>query len=249
MRRINIRFSLNKMVIEFKHPFTMIVSGPSGSGKTTFTINLINNLNRMVDISIKKILWCYSEENALRTQKMIKDQQRNKISYHKGLPDSFDNENDVPMLIILDDLMMEASSAKICEVFTTGSHHRNQSVLLLTQNVFYHGKHCRDISLNTKYMVVFKNPRDQTQFRYLARQICPENTREMLKIYKEVTDIPHNYLLLDLTQNIHDSLRYRTNVFNEHFATVYCNEKNMKPENESIESLPIYAVRVEQCRK
>lgn len=231
------------MVVVFKHPFTMIVSGPSGSGKTTFTINLINNLRRMVDVPIHKILWCYSEENALRTQEMIDEQQRKKIVYHKGLPDSFENENNAPMLIILDDLMMEASSAKICEVFTTGSHHRNQSLLLLTQNVFYKGKHCRDISLNTKYMVVFKNPRDQTQFRYLSRQICPENSKELLKIYKEVTDIPHNYLLLDLTQSTHDALRYRTNIFDNHFTTVFCDEKKTNFENESIGSMPTFVLK------
>lgn len=229
-----------------QHPFTMIIAGPSGSGKTTFTLNLLNNLDRMVTAHIKKIMWCYSEENALETQNSIVDHQRQKIIYHKGIPESFENDSNEPMLLILDDLMIEANNSKICEVFTRGSHHRNQSVVLIVQNVFHKGTHCRDISLNTKYMVIFKNPRDQTQFRYLARQICPENTRELLRIYKEVTDIPHNYLLLDLTQTVHDSLRYRTNIFNENYTTVYCSEKNNQFENETLDTMPAYVIRVEK---
>lgn len=98
-------------------------------------------------------------------------------------------------------------------------------------------------------MVIFKNPRDQTQFRYLARQIYPENTKELLKIYKEVTDIPHNYLLLDLTQGVHDSLRFRTNIFNENYAVVYCSEKHAEFENETIGSMPAFALRFKKCKK
>jgi len=40
---------------------------------------------------------------------------------------------------------------------TRGSQHRNISVILITQDLFHHGRYCRDISLNAKYMVVLKN--------------------------------------------------------------------------------------------
>lgn len=202
----------------------------------------------MVEPHIEKILWCYSEENALRTQNQIVAHQRQKIQYHKGLPESFDNDADTPMLVILDDLMMEAN-AKISELFTRGSHHRNQSVILISQNVFHRGAHTRDISLNTKYMVVFKNPRDQTQIRYLAKQICPDNTRELLRVFKDVTDVPHNYLLLDLTQGTDDCIRYRTNIFNEEYAVVYCCEKNPKFTNEAIDEMQALTFCIEKCKK
>lgn len=201
----------------------------------------------MVDTNISKIVWCYSEDNALRSQNLVDTHQRKKITYHKGLPESFENETDVPTLIILDDLMMEADNNKICEVFTRGSHHRNQSIVMITQNIFFKGKHCRDISLNTKYIVVFKNPRDKTQFRYLAHQIYPENSKELLKIYKEVTDTPYNYLLLDLTQGVHDSVRFRTNIFNENYAVVYCSDRTANFENEEINSLPAFVIRFKKC--
>lgn len=237
------------MVIAFQHPISMIVSGPSGSGKTTFTLDLINNLNRLVEPLIENILWCYSEDNALRTQNQINEQQRQKIKYHKGLPESFENPDDTPMLIILDDLMMEANNSMLCELYTRGSHHRNQSVVLISQNMFHRGAHCRDVSLNTKYMVVFKNPRDQTQIRYLAKQICPDNTKELLGVFKEVTDTPHNYLLFDLTQETNDWFRFRTNIFDENYTVVYCSEKNPNFGNEALAEMQAFTFCFEKCKK
>jgi hypothetical protein len=72
--------------------------------------------------------------------------------------------------MILDDLLNEAYSRKVCDLFTKGSHHHNVSVILITQ-----GRHCRDISLNAKYLVSLKNVRGKNQFLYLARQAYPEN--------------------------------------------------------------------------
>jgi len=95
---------------------------------------------------------------------------------------------------------MEAFNKNVCELFTKGSHHRNLSVTVVTQNIFNKSSHTRDISLNTKYIVAFKNPRDKLKFQCLARQIYAENP------YKEVTEQPHGYLLNDLTQGINDLL-------------------------------------------
>lgn len=202
---------------QFIHPFSMIISGPSGCGKTTFLSNVIKNLDWIVDTPITKILWCYAETNA------IPNIQNIMITFQKGIPEFIDNSKKEPMLIILDDLMQDVYNEKISELFTRGSHHRNISVVLVTQNIFHKGAHSRDISLNAKYLVVFKNPRDQLQFQYLARQIFPDNSKEMLRVYKEVTNKPHNYLLIDLTQSITDSLRIRSNIFNKQFCEVYCN--------------------------
>jgi len=73
------------------------------------------------------------------------------------VPD-FENPENVPTLIVLDDLMDAAYSKKMSELFTKGSHHRNINLVLITQNVFHQGPSSRDISLNSKYIVAFKNP-------------------------------------------------------------------------------------------
>ena len=42
-----------------------------------------------------------------------------------------------------------------------GSHHRNISVILITQNLFHQANYCRTISLNAKYIVLLKNARNK----------------------------------------------------------------------------------------
>ena len=86
------------------------------------------------------------------------------------MPD-FENPENVPTLIVLDDIMDSAYSKKVSELFIKGSHHRNISLVLITKNVFNQVPSSRDISLNSKYIVVFKNPREKTQIVHLARQI------------------------------------------------------------------------------
>jgi len=54
------------------------------------------------------------------------------------VPD-FENPENVPTLIVLDDLMDSAYSEKLSEIFTKGSHHRNISLVLITQNLFHQG--------------------------------------------------------------------------------------------------------------
>jgi len=75
---------------------------------------------------------------------------------YQGLHENFGNAQGEPSLIILDDLLNQVYGREVCDLFTKGSHHRNISVLLLTQNFFHQGTHCRDISLNAKYVVLLK---------------------------------------------------------------------------------------------
>jgi len=41
--------------------------------------------------------------------------------------------------------MDSAYSTKVCQLFTKGSHHRNISKVLITQNVFHQAQSSRDI--------------------------------------------------------------------------------------------------------
>lgn len=227
--------------MKFVHPFTALIAGPSGVGNSSFSLQLINNLDNMVDTEIHRIIWCFSEENSLRAHSAIDEKQRRKIIYSKGMPTDFNNDDDVATLIVLDDLMNETDNVLVSTLYSRGSHHNNQSVLLITQNVYHKGSYMRDISLNTKYMVLFKNVRDQCQVRYLLRQISPDGAKELLRVYKDATAIPFNYLLIDLTTDTHDGLRYRTSIFNPEYCTVYCNEKHLR--HEDVDGLPVFTLR------
>jgi len=143
------------------------------------------------------------------------------------VPD-FENPENIPTLIVLDDLMHTAYSRKVRQLFTKGPHHRNISLVLITQNLFHQGPSSRDISLNSKYIVVLRNPRDRTQIVHLARQFYPENISSFHKTYLEVCKDAHTYLFLDLTQSINGLLRFTTKIFpvetTEVFAPVRVNE-------------------------
>ena len=140
--------------------------------------------------------------------------------------------------------MTSAYTKAVCELFTKGSHHKNLSVILITQNVFHQGKFCRDISLNCKYLVLFNNPRDKSQIYPLARQIFPENSGSFVKVYKEATSKPFGYLFLDLTQTTNDILRFQTDIFNKHYKTCFCpiNLLNDCVKNETIEGAQTYTI-------
>ena len=134
----------------------------------------------------------------------------------------FKNKRGEPCLFILDDLLNDAySSGLVCYLFTKGSHHRNISVILITQNIFHQSKHC-DISLNAKHLVLLKNVRDRSQFSRLV-QVYPKNSVELYVSYLHATAKPHGYLVLALFQDIKDVLRFRTEIFPDEcpFPVIY----------------------------
>ena len=125
------------------------------------------------------------------------------MEFVKGIPVNIEDEQflnpAIRNLIVIDDLMSEASNDKrICNLFTKGSHHRYLSVICLVQNLYYQGKESRAMSLNSQYLVVFNNPRDQQQITVLARQMYPGQSEKVLNTYRMATSKAFGYLLIDL---------------------------------------------------
>jgi len=159
-------------------------------------------------------VWCYSERTAVPS-KQLERLKNKKIIYHEGVPDDNffkANTRGKPSLIVLDDLLQTAYSEGVSVLFTRGSHHRNISVILITQNLFHQARHARDISLNAKYIILLKNVRDKAQFTHLARQVLPEDSQGLFEAYLKATQRPHGYLVLYLAQDT-DRVRFRTNIF------------------------------------
>jgi len=119
--------------LKFKHPFPCIVSEPSGSGKFSFCIRFLQNLDALCTERNFDggIIWCYSVKTAVPHQQLAV--LKKKIRYNEGVPADFENAHGRPCLIILDDLLNDAYSKEVCGLFTKGSHHRNISVILITQ--------------------------------------------------------------------------------------------------------------------
>jgi len=205
--------------MKFKLHFSCIVSGPSGSGKTSFVRRFLQNRRDLCTkpIFAGGVVWCYGEKSAFPC-----DLPAN-YRVHEGVPEDFGSANSQPSLVILDDLLTDVYSKQVCELFTQGSHHRNLSVILITQNLFHQGRFCRNISLNANYIVAFKNVRDKKQFMYLASQVYPEDSVGLYNAYLDATKEVYGYLLLDLTQNTNDGLRFRAHIFpdEDHHLVVY----------------------------
>ena len=124
----------------------------------------------------------------------------------EGLPTSFDASK--RNIVVLDDLMAETDE-RVTNLFTKKSHHCNRSVIYLVQNLFPKNKESRTISLNSQYIVVFKNPRDVSQMTTLAKQMYPGRVKFVQEAFADVTSTTYGYILVDLKQDTPEDLRLR----------------------------------------
>ena len=196
------------------HPFTCLVAGPAGSGKMSFLKRFLELKNEKIYQCPEKILWCYSQWQPLYAT--MKD-----VEFRQGSPDF---EKLKSCLLVLG-YMMDLLEGEVADLFTKGSHHKNISVISVTQNVFHQSKFQRTISLNTYYMVLFKNPRDASQIQHLARQMYPKDPENLVHVYERVMTLgPYSYLFIDLKQETPDNMRLRANILEDE-ERYYCQRK------------------------
>ena len=136
------------------------------------------------------------------------------IEFIQDLPNEFDSMTN--SLIVFDDMMQEASNSEQVQSLFTRGRHLNISVIFLTQNLFHKGKHSRDISLNSYYIVLFKNVRDASQISHFGKQMYPNNTKFLNWAFKDATKAPFTYLFLDLRPDTDESIRVRANILGEY---------------------------------
>ena len=214
--------SFAQMDPRLKHPFTGVIAGPTGSGKTQFVKRLIlADGNSLIEPTIDNIIWCYGEyQDAYDHLASLVPQIRFVEGYPDDLLQSLDRSQ--RNLIVIDDLMSESgNNGKVTELFTKGNHHRNLSVILILQNLFYKGREMRTISLNAHYMILFKNPRDASQISHLARQMYPSKSKYMMEAYRDATSAPYGYLFIDLKPDTPENLRLRTHIFPGEYSIAY----------------------------
>ena len=208
--------------LQFKHPFTCLVSGPSGSGKTILIRRILKH-HKLLFHNLKspiKVLWAYGQWQPLLD---IPISDNVNVEYINYLP-KVENLNNTDVIVI-DDLMNELNKDKTLEnLFIKKSHHLNKSVFFVVQNLFY--DNVRTLSLNTHYMLLMKNPRDKSQIMNLAKQIYPGNTNYLVEAYNDATKEAYGYIKIDLTPDTPDSFRLQTRITPE--EVVHLN-KNFAP--------------------
>lgn len=74
------------------------------------------------------------------------------------------------------------------------------------------GSENRNITLNSQYIVLFKNPRDQSIATSLARQMFPTKISKFQKVYGNAMSQPYSYLFIDLKPETSDKVRLLSNI-------------------------------------
>jgi len=214
-------------MLAFQHPSTILIAGPTGCGKTRFVERVLTN--GMIQPSPSKIVWVYGEWQPIYDHLQLMYGGRIEFSkgYTESLYESFSPA--VRNLLVLDDQMMSQArdSKDLARLFTQGSHHRNLTVIYIIQNLFDQGKAMRSISLNSHYLVLFKNPRDRGQIRTLSQQMFPSGNKAsrskfLIDAFEDATGgSPYGYLVIDLKPDTPDRFRIRTRIFPDEQTAVY----------------------------
>ena len=199
----------------FRHPFNMIVGGASGSGKTQWICRFLRDYEQLIIPRINHVIYCYGVYNT-----NVIELERNGVEVHFGLPkEETIKERQKPLLLVLDDLMIEAKQGFLDLLFTRGSHHWGVSVVFITQNMF--APSLKTARNNSHYLVLLRNPSGQLQIRNLGVQLFPGRLEFFLDAYRKSTNVNYGYLLVDMHPSSPDVTRLRTSIFSDDTQIVY----------------------------
>lgn len=155
-----------------KSPCNSCVSGVSGSGKTTLVHRILQFKDAIYDTPVHEVLYCMTVDQPLfgEMRKTVPG-----IKFRRGIPSEEElnifTDGSRHCVVVLDDLMEEVvRSVEAQNLFTKIAHHKQISVLFISQNLYAQGKCSRNLSMNTHYFFVLCNPRDVNQINVLASQ-------------------------------------------------------------------------------
>ncbi|KAL3085413.1 hypothetical protein niasHT_036145 [Heterodera trifolii] len=196
--------NIDHVDLQFRHPFTMIVSGSTGSGKSEWVMRLLHNLEKMISTPIERVIYGYGELNT----NILNLQRTGKIgnvpvTVHSGVPSAEqvrDCAKKEKLLLILDDLVVGMSQQYLDALFTRGSHNWGVSVILVTQHLF--NKELRVSRTNSHYLVLMRNPAGALQIRTIATHLFPSRTAYFMEAYRDACAKNFGYLLVDMHPEI-----------------------------------------------
>ena len=124
----------------FQYPCNIFITGPSGCGKTEFVHKLIDYRKDLFNIVPERVVWCYKEWQQFYNLMQVKfNLQFELIKFVEEIP--------------VDENEIDSDEEKTKLWFKREGHHRNASVIYITQNMFQQSKSSRTISLNFRYMI------------------------------------------------------------------------------------------------
>lgn len=189
----------------------MLVIGPSGCGKTSFIQQMLQSAGQVYDTVPGEVFYFYNVWQD-------KYESLPNVTYCEGSPSMKWMETELRgkknTTVVMDDLG-RAMNPDVAEMFSVGSHHYDCNLIFVVHNLFDKNPAFRSISLNSTYMVIFKNPRDSSTISNFAKQFDPQNAKRLISIYREATSDPFSYLFIDLHQKTAEDARLRSNILFE----------------------------------
>ena len=208
--------------IRFKENFKIFVCGPSRCGKTVFIKDLLQNIPSITKQNISKVIYVYKVWQQIFEDMKLQGlvhfflrEEENIVEKIKKL--SFGQYS----LVIFDDLINSKNLEEISNLFIVDGRHSNYSMIFTSQRMFVNNEYFRQISNNCDYIVVFKNPRNYSEIRTLAQQLTPMSL-DLLEIYTKATKDPFTYLLINLTQECNEDVKFLSHLFDyDHYVKTY----------------------------
>ena len=195
---------------------THLMVGPSASGKTFRTARILRLKHLILENGehIKNVVFCYAawqkEYDLLKNENVV-TQWFNKMPTNDDFIKLVEPFTDKGGSVVVIDDFMSAINKDMEEIVRVTSRHYNTTTFILFQSLFPPHKLARQISLNVKFLHIHKNPRENAQITFLARQLMPHAYKWIVDVYHEVTQQPYSCLLIDLTQERDECLRFRSN--------------------------------------
>lgn len=221
------------MDLRFVPGSTHLVVGPSGSGKSFRVADILRLKNKIFreGESIKNIVFFYAAwqdiYGKLKQEGVVTKFVNKCPSNSEFLQYVQEYKKEGGSIVVIDDFMSEISR-DLVEIVTVSSRHMNTSTFILFQSLFPANPLARQISLNCKYIHVHKNPRENAQIQYLARQLRPDDYKWIVEAYHQATEKAFSCFCIDLIQSQEERLRFRSNYLPHEFPMCVWVSKKMK---------------------
>ena len=206
------------------YPYRILIIGGSGSGKTNTLLHLINET-----IDIDKMYLYAKDLSESKYEYLIKNRENTGIKHlndSKAFIECSNTMNDVyanidynpkrkrKILIVFDDIIPDIMTNKkfqsiIKELFIR-CRKLNISLVFITQSYFSVPK---DVRLNSTHYFIMKINNKRELQNIAINHSADIDYKDFIKIYREYTKEPYNFLTIDTTLPSINTLRFRKNLF------------------------------------
>ena len=207
------------------HPYRILIIGGPGSGKTNTLFNLINEQKNIDEIYLyAKDLSEPKYELLIKNRKNVGIKHLNDkkafIECSNTMNDVYENIDDYNLnrkrkiLIVFDDMIADIMTNKrfqsiIKELFIT-CRKLYISLAFITQSYFYAAK---DVILNSTHYLVMKINNKKELQNIAVNHSADIDYKDFMKIYRECTKEPFNFLTIDTTLSSSNPLRFRKKLY------------------------------------